>query len=115
MATKEIRLQARKKARELLAHNKKERLEVEHRRDALAVTVLTSLGERDALVAEAEKRAGAALTQLVDSGLSITDAVGWCGNLTEKEAGRLMKLAAGADTRQGGAKEGGGDTASGGR
>lgn len=115
MATKEIRQQARKKARELLAHNKKERLEVERRRDALAVTVLTSLAERDALVADAEKRAGAALTQLVDSGLSITDAVGWCGHLTEKEAGRLMKLATAADPRQGGAKQDGGVAASAGR
>jgi orotidine-5'-phosphate decarboxylase len=64
MAIKEIRLQARKQARELLAHNKKARLEVEGRRDALAVTVMTSLGERDALVADAEEQAGAALAPL---------------------------------------------------
>ena len=48
---------------------------------ALAVAVLTALGERDALVRDAERRAGQALrTMTDDEGLSVREAVEWCGS-----------------------------------
>jgi hypothetical protein len=46
------------------------------RLEALAVMVLTALGERDALVRVAERRAGRALwTMTADEGLSVREAV----------------------------------------
>ena len=50
----------------------KERAERERRLEALAVAVLTALGERDALVRDAERRAGQSLrTMTDDEGLSL--------------------------------------------
>jgi hypothetical protein len=47
----------------------------------LAVEVLTALGERDAAVRDAERRAGEALqTMTLDEGLSVREAVEWCGS-----------------------------------
>jgi hypothetical protein len=47
----------------------------------LAVAVLTALGERDALVRDAERRAGQALRTVTDDeGLSLREAVDWCGS-----------------------------------
>jgi hypothetical protein len=43
--------------------------------------VLTALGERDALVRDAERRAGQALRTVTDDeGLSLREAVDWCGS-----------------------------------
>jgi hypothetical protein len=51
----------------------------ERRLEALAVTVLTAHGERDALVRNAERRTGQALhTMTDDDGLSVREAVAWC-------------------------------------
>ena len=47
----------------------------------LWVAVLTALGEQDALVRDAEQRAGQALrTMTDDEGLSLREAVEWCGS-----------------------------------
>jgi hypothetical protein len=56
--------------------------------------VLTALGERDALVRDAELRAGQALqTMTGDEGLSLQDAVDWCGSrITVREITRLLRL-----------------------
>jgi hypothetical protein len=56
--------------------------------------VLTALGERDALVRDAEQRAGQALrTMTGDEGLSLRDAVDWCGSgITVREITRLLRL-----------------------
>ncbi len=61
---------------------------------ALAVAVLTALGERDALVRDAERRAGQALrTMTDDEGLSLREAVDWCGSgVTVREITRLLRL-----------------------
>jgi hypothetical protein len=61
---------------------------------ALAVAVLTALGERDALVRDAERRAGQALwTMTDDEGLSVREAVDWCGSgVTVREITRLLRL-----------------------
>ena len=60
------------------------------------VAVLTALGERDALVRDAERRAGQALrTMTEDEGLSLREAVEWCGSgaPTVREVTRLRQLA----------------------
>jgi hypothetical protein len=56
--------------------------------------VLTALGERDALVRDAERRAGQALRTMIDEeGLSLREAVDWCGSgLTVREITRLLRL-----------------------
>jgi hypothetical protein len=66
----------------------------ERRLEALAVAVLTALGERDALVRDAELRAGQALrTMTDDEGLSVREAVDWCGSgVTVREITRLLRL-----------------------
>ena len=65
-------------------------------RQGLAVAVLTALGERDALVRDAERRAGQALRRMTDEeGLSVREAIDWCGSsgLTVREVTRLRRLA----------------------
>jgi len=56
--------------------------------------VLTALGERDALVRDAERRAGQALRTMIDEeGLSLREAVDWCGSgLSVREITRLLRL-----------------------
>lgn len=69
------------------------RVEQERRRDALGVLVVSALAERDAVVSACEARAGAALVKLTDDeGMSLAQAVEWCGGtdlLTVREAARL--------------------------
>ena len=61
---------ARRSALDAQAVLRKERADREHRLERLAVAVLTALGERDAAVRDAERRAGAALqTMTNDKGL----------------------------------------------
>ena len=60
---------------------------------ALGVDVVVAPRERDAWVAECEQRAGEALVKLVDSeGLTTTEAVHWCGQVSVPEAARLRRL-----------------------
>ena len=56
--------------------------------------MLTALGERDALIREAERRAGHALrTMIDDEGVSLREAVEWCGSgVTLREVTRLRRL-----------------------
>jgi hypothetical protein len=62
--------------------------------EGLAVAVLTALAERDALVRDTERRAEQALrTMTDDEGLSLRQAVNWCGSgLTVREIARLLRL-----------------------
>jgi hypothetical protein len=73
---------------------RRERADRERRLEALAITVLTALGERDALVRDAELRTGQALrTMTDDEGLSLPEAVDWCGSgITVLEITRLLRL-----------------------
>ena len=99
-----VRQAARRSALDAQAVLRKERANRERRLEDLAVAVLTVLGERDALVRDAERRAGQALRKMADDeGLSIREAVDWCGSgLTVREIARLLRLN-GAD--QGGRDE----------
>jgi len=74
---------------------RKARADQERRRSGLAVAVVTALAERDALKAVYEARAGEALVALThDEGLSLPEAVEWCGGqLSIREATRLRKVA----------------------
>jgi hypothetical protein len=96
MSQQSMRQAARRSALDAQAALRKERADRERRREALAVAVLTAVGERDALVRDAERRAGQALrTMTEDEGLSLREAVEWCGSgaLTVREVTRLRQLA----------------------
>ena len=82
------------------------RAERDRRCGGLAVSVATALAERDAVVAVYEKRAGEALARLTDEeGLTLREAVQWCGDaLTFREAARLRRLAGAAPTKDEGAR-----------
>jgi hypothetical protein len=59
----------------------------ERRLEGLAVAVLTALGERDAAVRDAERRAGEALqTMTDDEGLSLREAVDWLSSPDRADA-----------------------------
>jgi hypothetical protein len=95
MSQQSVRQAARRSALDAQAVLRKERADRERRLEALAVAVLTALGERDALVQDAERRAAEALrTMTDDEGLSARAAADWCGNaVTMREATRLRRLA----------------------
>jgi hypothetical protein len=98
MSQQSVRQAARRSA--LDAQAAQERADRERRLEALAVAVLTALGERDARVRDAERLAGQALrTMTDDEGLSVREAVDWCGSgVTVREITRLLRL---DDTHQG--------------
>ena len=96
MSQQTIKQQARRTAREMADKRRREREERERRVVDLAEQVMVAIGQRDAAVAETEKRAGDALRELTEvEGLSLGEAVEWCGEtITVREATRLRRLAA---------------------
>jgi hypothetical protein len=94
MSQQSVRLAARRSALDAQAVLRKERADRERRLEVLAVAVLTALGEREALVRDAERRAGQALRTMTDNeGLSVREAVDWCGSgVTVREITRLLRL-----------------------
>ena len=95
MSQQSVRQAARRSALHAQAARRKERADRERRLEALAVAVLTTLGERDGAVKDAERRAGEALRAMSeDEGLSVREAVEWCGTgITVREVTRLRRLA----------------------
>jgi hypothetical protein len=95
MSQQSVRQAARRSALDAQAARRRERADRERRLEALAVVVLTALGERDRAVKDAEMRAGEALRAMsVDEGLSVREAVEWCGTgITVREVSRLRRLA----------------------
>src|SRR5215217_5795379 len=94
MSQQSVRQAARRSALDTQAVLRKERADRERRLEALAVDVLTALGEGGALVRDTERRAGQALrTMTDDEGLSLREAVDWCGSgITVREITRLLRL-----------------------
>jgi hypothetical protein len=66
MSQQSVRQAARRSALDAQAVLRKERADRERRLEALAVVVLTALAERDALVRNAEQRAGQALRTMTE-------------------------------------------------
>ena len=95
MSQQSVRQAARRWALDAQAARRRERADRERRLEALAVAVLTALGERDRAVKDAEMPAGEALRAMsVDEGLSVREAVEWCGTgITVREVSRLRRLA----------------------
>ena len=93
MAINEIRQRARRSAVERVARLRQQRADLVKKQEGLSAEVMTALAERDALMVDAERRAGTALKALVSSGLSPAQASLWC-DLGDKDAARLLRLAA---------------------
>ena len=95
MSQQSARQAARRSALDAQAARRKQRADRERRLEALAVAVLTALGERDGAVKDAERRAGEALRAMSeDEGLSVREAVDWCGTgITVREVSRLRRQA----------------------
>lgn len=95
MSQQTIKQQARRTAREMAEKRRREREERERRAVDLAEQVMVAIGERGAAVAKTEKLAGEALRQLTErEGLSLGEAVEWCGEtITVRGARRLRRLA----------------------
>jgi hypothetical protein len=94
MGQRSIRQEARRAALDAQSKRRRERAERERRLEDLAVQVLVGIRERDAAVADADRRAGKALREMTQNeGLSLREAVEWCGDeMTTREATRLRRL-----------------------
>jgi hypothetical protein len=103
MAINEIRQQARRSAVERVARLRQQRADRVKKQEVLSAEVMTALAERDALIVDAEQRAGMALKALVSSGLSLAEATSWC-ELDGKDAARLLRLAPKTTTTSGGSE-----------
>ena len=108
MSQQTIKQRARRTAREMADKLRREREERERRVIDLAEQVMVAIGQRDAAVAEMEKRAGEALRALTEvEGLSLGEAVEWCGEtVTVREATRLRRLAGETPADSGGVPDG---------
>jgi hypothetical protein len=85
---------ARRAAREARASVRAERAEREKRLARAGEKVAVELARRDAAVTEHERRAAGALRAMVQTeGLSVREALRWCGveRLTSREALRMMR------------------------
>lgn len=109
MSQQTMMQQARRAAREMAGKRRREHEERERRVVHLAERIMIAIGERDAAVAQTEKRAGEALHELTElEGLSLSEAVRWCGGtVTVREATRLRRLAS-LTTIDGAEQDGGG-------
>jgi len=89
-----MRQSARRAALDAQAKIRADRVEREKRLSALGVAVMVALAERDGFAASCELRAGAALRAMTeDEGLTLREAVTWCGDdLTKHEATQLRRL-----------------------
>jgi hypothetical protein len=94
MSQQTTRQRARRQALDVAARQRRERAGREHRIQDLVVRVLTAIAEREAAVAETERRAGAALREMTEAeGLTLREAVQWCGEeIAVREATRLRRL-----------------------
>jgi hypothetical protein len=94
MSQQTMRQKARRDARSVTSKRRAALLERAKRMEDLAVQVMTAVGERDAAVAEAEMRAGAALREMTTvEGVTLREAVEWCGDqIGVREATRLRRL-----------------------
>ena len=95
MSQQTMRQKARRDARSVMSRRRAALLKRATRLEDLAVQVMTAVGERDAVVAEAERRAGAALREMTRvEGVTLREAVEWCGDqIGVREATRLRRLA----------------------
>ncbi len=88
-----MRQRARRRVAEALMVKTRERVAREKRLTDQAVAVLSAMAERDAAVKRAEQAASAAISKMLDEGLSPAEVADWCGGeLNAREVSRLEKV-----------------------
>lgn len=106
-----VRQEARRSVLEAQAEMKAERVKREKRLSGLGVDVVVALRERDAAVWRCEVQSGRALRKMLDEGLSMREALQWCGpEISRREAGRLIKLTEEVDAPRAGEQDASGDS-----
>lgn len=94
MSDQWVRQRARRTALEAQQRIRWERQAQERRLQALGAYAAMALTHRDAAILRYETRAGEALRQMTqDEGLKLSDAVGWAGGMSVREASRLRSRA----------------------
>ncbi|PWJ23289.1 hypothetical protein ATK17_3782 [Branchiibius hedensis] len=98
MGKQTIKQEARRAALDAQSKRREERAERERRLERLAIEVLVAVREREAAVLDADRRAGKALIEMIETErLSAREAVQWCGDeLSAREVARLRRVAADA-------------------
>lgn len=98
MGKQTIKQEARRAALDAQSKRREERAERERRLERLAIEVLVAIRERDAAVLDADRRAGKALVEMIETErLSAREAAQWCGDeLSAREVARLRRVAADA-------------------
>lgn len=96
MGKQGVRQTARRAALDAQAKMREQRVAREKRLSARGVEVVVALGERDEVMRRYEQRAGEALLHMTAvEGLSVDEAIQWCGEgLSRREVARLCALAA---------------------
>jgi hypothetical protein len=80
MGQQSIRHKARRTTLGVQSKRRAERAERQKWLEDLVVRVLVAVRERDAALADADRRVGKALREMTDEGLSVPEAVEWCGD-----------------------------------
>ena len=98
MGKQTIKQEARRAALDAQSKRREERAARERRLERLAIQVLVAVREREAAVLNADRRAGKALVEMIETErLSAREAVQWCGGeLSAREVARLRRVAADA-------------------
>ncbi|KNX35866.1 hypothetical protein [Luteipulveratus halotolerans] len=96
MGKQTIKQEARRAALDAQSRRRAERAERERRVEGLALQVLVAIREREAAMRDADRRAGEALGEMVETeGLSTREVVEWCGGeVSAREVARLRRVAA---------------------
>ena len=99
MGNREIKQQARRAALDAQTKRRAERAEREHRLERLAIQVLVAIPERQAAMLDSDRRAGKALTEMIDTErLSTRESLQWCGDeVTAREIARLRRTKSDAE------------------
>lgn len=94
-ATQTIKQEARRAALDAQTKRRAEHAERERRLQGLVVQVLIAIRERDQAVQDADRRAGEALTEMIETErLTARDAVQYCGGeVSIPEVARLRRVA----------------------
>lgn len=108
MGKQMIKQQARRAALDAQTTRRAEHAEREHRLQDLAIQVLVAIRERDHAVLDAERRAGEALTVMIENeGLAARGAAQYCGDeVSPREIARLRRVAAAPARAAGDAESG---------
>jgi hypothetical protein len=94
ISQRQLRVAARRAARDGQSKRREAARARAKRLEDLAVTVMVAVAEREKVIEQADRRAGEAMREMTEvEGLSLREAVEWCGEAIDvREATRLRRL-----------------------